>query len=53
MAGGSGNDDFGDPFHDCHSVESQSDPEESLEGVQLARGGPEGQATRGGGRGDP
>ena len=44
------NDDFDDPLHDCRSVASQSDPEESLEGVQLARGEPEGQAT-GGGRG--
>ena len=49
MAGGSGNDDFDDPLHDCRSVASQSDPEESLEGVQLARGGPEGQVTGGGG----
>ena len=45
MAGGSKNDDFDDPLHDCRSVASQSDPEESLEGVQLARGGPEGQGT--------
>ena len=41
------NDDFDDPLHDCRSVASQSDPEESLEGVQLARGGPEGQGTEG------
>ena len=49
MAGGSGNDDFDDLLHDCRSLASQSDPEESLEGVQLARGGPEGQGTGGGG----
>ena len=48
MAGVSKNDDFDDPLHDCRSVASQSNPEESLEGVQLARGGPEGQATGGG-----
>ena len=42
MAGGSRNDDFDDPLHDCRSVASQSEPEESLEGGQPARGGPEG-----------